>query len=107
MCLDIGSTKIKNKRLIFKMIKYFVGIFFLLFAIMILIDFQNSVQFFSDVFDLTFGWIKFGLTLIILLELVFASAVMQTKYRVQLVYSIMIFSLLLFSGMSMIFFYLS
>lgn len=94
----------KNKKLIFNIIKYFVGLFFLLSAVMKLVDFQNSVLFFSDVFNLTFGWSKFGLFLIILLELVFAAAMMQKKFKIQLVYSAMIVALVLFSGVSLVFF---
>ncbi len=92
------------KKLIFNIIKYFVGLFFLVSAVLKLVDFQNSILFFSDIFKLTFGWSKFGLFLIILLELVFASAMMQTKFKIQLVYSAMIVILLLFSGISLIFF---
>lgn len=97
----------KNEKLTIRGIKYFIGIFFLLSAVMKLADFQNSVQFFSDVFELTFGWIKFGLASVILIELFFASAVLQTKFKIQLIYSVMILVLLLFSGMSLIFFCLS
>ncbi len=89
-----------------KFIRVIIGCVFLLSAVMKLSDFQNTVLFFSNIVSILNTWIRGGLSMLILIELIFSIAVLQTKIDILVIYNLMIILLIMFSGIGMMFLFL-
>ena len=80
--------------------RYFIGVVFLLTALSKLIDFQLTNEFFANLSGIAFKWVSIGLGLVILIELILAGALVYSKHKIQLVYSISLILLVTFSVFS-------
>ncbi|MHB1687136.1 MAG: MauE/DoxX family redox-associated membrane protein [Ignavibacteriaceae bacterium] len=84
-------------------LKYFLAFVFLFSAFMKLIDFRNTVYFYSTVIGLPIGAIKILLALLIMLELIFAGFISFDFILNKTIYYLIFFSLLFFTVTSIAF----